>query len=230
MERTLRNPLPYFEEFHGGAIPTTAAVVGYPWVLRDTSAAGAPTIAFATPTSAGLTLGELSFTMSATSEATVLGLDFNDVRSWNIDRLQQVEFGLRVNQTNNATTRLAFGVGAAYNADPQAQTAHCQFRLTGNNVVRIAGRDSASNVEQTTTTTLVANTNYQFVIDFGRGKSNIQFFVGTYGGPRNLVNTATPISVINSTDSLQPFILMTKASGTQTDAFVLDYVKAEFKR
>lgn len=230
MERNIRNPQFFLDEFYGGAIPTTAAVVGYPWVLRDASPAGAPTIAFGNPTSASPTIGELSFAMSATSEATVLGLDFNDVRAWNIDRLQQVEFGLRISQTNNATTRLAFGVGAAYNADPTAQTAHCQFRLTGNNVVRIAGRDSANNVEQTTTFTLVANTNYQFVIDFSRGKSNIQFYVGTYGGPRTNLSTATAISVANSTDALQPFILMTKASGTQTDAFVLDYVKAEFKR
>jgi hypothetical protein len=229
MQKNLRMPPDFYDEFLGGAIPPGTLAAGMEWQLRDTSAAGAPAISYVTATN-NLGLGELSFAMSSTSEATVLGIDFGDVRPFYVDRIQRVEFGLRLSQTNNATTRLAFGVGTAFNADPQAQAAHAQFRFTGNNVLRLAARDSASNVEQATTTSVPANQLWQFVIDFAKGKNALDFYAGPYATALQIVSLPTKLSMASSTDALQPFIIMTKASGTQQDAFVLDYCRVELKR
>lgn len=208
----------------GGAIPTTLSA-GYVWKLTDTSATGAPTTAFVSPSATG----EYQMTFSNTSEVQNLCLDWGDILSLDIDNLQSIAFGLRIGSTMDATSRLAFGLQSARNDNTDNTTNNVQFLLAGSNALLVECDDNVTDVDDIATGLTLNTAYHRFVIDFTGGKSDIKFYGGLFTGSLSRLAASRTFSM-TSTGSLQPFVQIQKTANTNTNGVVVDYVEIEYKR
>jgi hypothetical protein len=212
-----------FEDDFWGADTYSTAGQGTPWAIADTSAAGAPTYASVTPSPTG----EMAMTLAATSEIENVCLSFGDTLCWSIDKIQSVEFRVKVSGCTSGTV-IGFGVGSARNDTLSSVTSRAFFRMTGatsTTAVTVETADGTNSSGLIATGSTLSTVYKKFFIDFSGGKSNIKFYID---GAR--VAPATVFTMAASTSSLQPIFQISKAANTNVDSITIDAIRCELRR
>lgn len=212
----------YSEDFIGtsAAFPTSADPAT-PWLVADTSAAGAPTYV--------RNASNAVLTMAADNEVENLCLYHGDALSFDIDQIQQVEMRVKIGaSTFTSGSILVFGVGSARNNTADSVTALAWFRMEGANsttLVYCESDDGTTDKDDISSGVTLGTTFKRFVIDFSGGKSNVKFYID---GQRVAASTTFDMSAYSS--GLQPLIQLQKAANTNVDAVTIDYVEIRCKR
>jgi hypothetical protein len=215
-------------DFRGQDIFSVTAADNAPFLITDTSAAGSPTYAIETPSSAG-SVGGLAVTMAATNEIENLCVSQNDNLQYLIGQIIEVEFRLKMAQaTLNAASMFAFGLTSARNDTIASLTNSCLFRLVGaSNVVKIDTRDGTVTNNGVSTNQTLANAFKNFRISFATGKKDIRFFVDDVPA---IVPAVSAFDMSNTALGLQIFLQIQKTAATPTDGFVVDYIRIAGRR
>jgi hypothetical protein len=209
----------YVDDFFGtSATFPVSADPATPWLVVDTSSAGAPTYV--------RNASNAVLTLAATSEIENVCLAHGDALSFDIDDLQSVEFRVKVTGCTTGTI-ISWGMASARNDDPTAMTALALFKMTGatsTTDVTVETDDNVTDTAPVSSATALATVFKRFVINFVN-KSDIKFFIDG-----NLVARSTTFTMAGYTSGLQPFIQIQKAANTNVDAVTVDYVKIVAKR
>lgn len=192
------------------------------WTIADTSAAGTPT--YQTINENG---GAMKILLDNTSEVQNVCMYQGDVLALNPALLQSIEMECKVAAIGAATT-LVFGIGSARN-DAVASVACCAwFRILGSGStsnVLIDTRDGTNSQTSIATGVTLSSTYKKFVIDFTNGLADVRFFID---GARVAGSTIFNMSLISSTQNLQPLIQLQKTSATDVPAFTISrYVQQQ---
>lgn len=217
-----------FWDFGGNVVfsATAASNVGHPFRITDTSAVGAVTHAVV---DGAANAGEVAIAMEATSEVQNICLDFGDVLVYDIDKLVEVEFGVKMNQAAMDTASMfAFGMTGDRNDVIDTIAQALLFRVIGadstTNVV-VESDDGTNEVNDGATGQTLINAYKKFKISLATGKSDVRFFID--GQP---VNTASTHSMAAYTGALQPAMQIQKTADTNTDGFTVDYISVRGRR
>lgn len=215
----------FFYDFDGAsvAIPTSAEA-GFPFIIKDTSAAGAPTYT----TGTGIN-GEAVVTMAADSEVENLCLYPDDDLNFDIDLLLSCEMYVKLNQAAlDATSMFACGMASARNDAIDSLAAHASFRVIGadsTTAVVVESDDGSNDNDDKATGTTLINAYKKLYIDFSGGTANVKFYVD---GAR-VADTVT-FDMSGYTAGLQPYWQLQKTADTNTDGFTVDYVCIRSRR
>lgn len=193
------------------------------WTIADTSASGTPTYLCATEDG-----GSAVLTLASTSEAENVCLFFNDVLPWDLAGLQYVKFVVKVSGIDSAST-LVFGVGSARNDTPDSVTVSAWFRMEGSastSAVVVETDDNSNTWDDVATGQTLSSTYKTFVIDFGRGLSDVRFFIE---GEPVATGTTFNMSSVTSGQNVQPIVQIQKASGTGTPAVTIALIEAQYR-
>lgn len=214
----------YRYDFRGHQeFPATASGAGTPWVIADTSAAGAPSFG-------GLTGGGYRMAFSNTNEIQNLCLYFGDVLSFDIDEIISAYFIMKTAAALDAATQLAFGLASARNNAIDSITEAALFRCIGNNSVVVESDDGTTNHDDIATGLTLGATWKRFSINFaervstmeppslskGR-KSHIGFYGANDHGSARRVASGTRFDMSEYAGGLQPFLQIQKTADTNTD-------------
>jgi hypothetical protein len=211
-----------FEEFYddfNGTVATLPASAdpATPWLIDDTSSAGAPTYTKGTSTAV--------LTLASTTEVENVCLHFGDALDFDIDTIIRMEFRAKVTATLDSATTIVMGVGSARADDPDTVAANAWFKLAGSNAVVVETDDGTTDDDDNSTGVSLSDTYKRFVIDFSGGKSNVKFYID---GVR--VAATTTFSLAGYSSGLQPIFQIQKTSDSNTDALTIDYVKVVNRR
>lgn len=209
----------YVDDFFGtsAAFPTTADPAT-PWLVADTSAAGAPTYV--------RNASNAVLTLAATSEVENVCLHHGDALSFDADDILNIEYRVKVSGCTSGTI-ISWGLASARNDDPTAMTALALFKMTGatsTTDVTVETDDNVTDVAPVSSSTALSTTFKRFVIDFSN-KSDIKFYID---GQR--VAKTTIFTMAGYTANLQPFVQIQKSASTNVDAVTVDYVKINARR
>lgn len=212
--------MPYSDDFIGAsaAFPTTADPAT-PWMVADTSAAGAPTYV--------RNAGNAVLTLAATSEVENVCLYHGDALTFDIDNIQRIEMRVKVSGCTNGT-ELVFGVGSARNDTTDSVTANAWFKMVGatsTTLVVVETDDGTTDLDDKATGVTLSTTFKRFVIDFTGGTEDVKFYID---GARVAASTTFDMSAYTS--GLQPIVQIQKAANTNADAVTIDYVDIVCKR
>lgn len=223
-----RNFYEHVWDFQGQSVFSTTAADNAPFLIKDTSAAGAPTYALATPASAGAS-GELAIAFDNTNEVQNVCLYQNDILQFLAAGIIEVEFRLKMAQaTLNAASSLAFGVCNARNDAIASITNSALFRLVGaSNVVKIDTRDGTTTNNGVSTNQTLGTTYKDFLISFAAGLGDVRFLVD---GVPALVPSVPTFSLAALTGGLQLFLQLQKTAATATDGVTLDRIRIAGRR
>ena len=210
------------DDFNGTAATfPTSADPATPWMVDDTSAAGAPVYTKGTSVA--------TLTLAATSEVENVCLHFNDALDFDIDLIQRIEMRVKIGAaTFTSGSILCFGVGSARNDTSDSVDANAWFRMEGANsttAVYVETDDGVRDNNDVSTGLTLGTTYREFVIDFTGGKSNVKFYID---GIRVAASTTFDMSGYSS--GLQPIIQLQKAANTNVDSVVIDYISVTSKR
>lgn len=209
----------YVDDFFGtSATFPTSADPATPWLIADTSAAGAPTYV--------RNASNAVLTLASTSEVENVCLYHGDALSFDIDDLLSAEFRVKVTGCTTGTT-ISWGMASARNDTPASMTALALFTMTGatsTTDVTVETDDNVTDTAPVSSATALSTTFKRFVIDFSN-KSDIKFYID---GAR--VARSTTFTMAGYTAGLQPFIQLQKAANTNVDAITVDYVKVVARR
>ena len=213
--------MPYVEDFIGAsaAFPTSADPAT-PWLLVDTSAAGAPT--------AVRNASEAIITLAATSEVENMCVAHGDALSFDIDLIQSIEMKVRLGAVFTTGSELVFGLGSARNDTTDSVAANAWFKMVGANsttLVYCETDDGTRDVDDISSGQTLGTTYKKFLIDFTGGKSNVRFFID--GVP---VATSQRFDMSAYSSGLQPIVQLQKAANTNVDAVRIDYFDITCKR
>ncbi|MCH8830132.1 MAG: hypothetical protein IID45_11205 [Planctomycetes bacterium] len=227
---SLRHKFEWSDDFIGGGSFGVSASEADPWVITDTSAAGAPTyqrLDLGESTIAGA-LGTARLAFSSDVEVQNLCLSFGDLLAFDIDKLHGFECRIKQNQaTKDATTTLAFGVAGDRNDAIDTIAKAALFRLAGLtavNTVVCESDDGTNNNDDIDTSDVLANAFKVFRIDF-TDLSNVKFYMEDSGGSLVRVVTGTTFDMSNYDAGVQPFFQLQKTSDSNTDGIDIDYVQ-----
>lgn len=194
------------------ALTTTPGVNG--WTVKDTSASGTPTYLCATEDG-----GAMVLTLAATSEAEIVTMYQNDVLPLDLRQLQRIWFIAKVSGVD-AVTQIAFGLGSGQNDTLDNMTVNCWFRIDGTaspSAVVLETDDNVTDTDDKATGATLGSTYKKFEIDFGRGLSDIRFYID--GQP---VGSQTfSLAGVAAGQNVQPFVQLQKASGTGVPAITI---------
>lgn len=209
------------DDFNGtvAALPTSADPAT-PWLVDDTSAAGAPT--YTTGTS------ELFLKLASTNEVENVCAHFNDSLDFDIDDIQRVEMRVKLDVAFTSGSELVFGVGSARNDTTDSVAAHAWFKMVGANSttqVYVETDDGVVDDDDNATGKTLGTSWKRFEIDFTGGKSDVKFYID---GERVLASTT--FSLAGYSAGLQPIIQLQKAANTNVNGVEVDYVKITCKR
>lgn len=221
--------------FRGSYTPGASAGVD-PWLKKDTSSAGSPTM---TTTADGL-----KTTLAATNEIEVMTLYFGDVLSYDIDDIIRAEFVLKANTTLAANETLVVGLASAQADDPDTIAANTWFKIVGaasaNTTLLCESDDGTTdNDDKATGISLGTSAHKRLIIDFStevqtrsppfasKGKQ-AAFFVADATNLLRRVADNVAFDMSGYSSGLQPFLQLQKASGTGVPAvslleFCIDY-------
>lgn len=209
----------YVDDFFGtSATFPVSADPATPWLVVDTSSAGAPTYV--------RNASNAVLTLASTSEVENVCLAHGDALSFDIDDLLSAEFRVKVTGCTSGTT-ISWGMASARNDTPASMTALALFTMTGatsTTDVTVETDDNVTDTAPVSSATALATTFKRFVIDFSN-KSNIKFYIDGVQVARS-----TTFTMAGYTSGLQPFIQIQKTSSANTDAVTVDYVKIVAKR
>lgn len=213
----------FVEDFLGPQTLTASPTGSDRWDIADTSSAGTPTY------TVGGTNGEATLAFDAQSEVQNVCLFQSDVLNWDIDKLQRVEFRVKMGQAAvDSATSLAFGMCSARNDAIDSLAAHASFRVIGSastTAVVVETDDAVTDNDDVATGTTLINAYKRFVIDFTGGTSDVKFYID---GVR--VAASTTFDMSGYTSGLQPYVQLQKTADTNTDSVVIDYIKICSKR
>ena len=218
----IQNCQEFADDFNGAvaAFPTTADPAT-PWLIDDTSSAGAPTYTRGTSVA--------TLTLASTSEIENVCLHFGDALDFDIDDLDSIEMRVKMGQAAiDATSQFAFGLASARNDAIDSIAAHASFRVIGassTTAVYVETDDSVTDNDDVATGTTLINAYKKFVISFASGTSDVRFFVD---GSR--VAAATTFDMSGYTAGLQPYAQLQKTADTNVDSVVIDYVRVVARR
>ncbi len=205
---------------------TAGSNVGHNWRITDTSSAGTPTytpIDNATDSNGGLAVA-----FDSTSEVQNLCVNFADVLVWDIDRLIDINFRVKMNQAAvNAATSFAFGLQGDRNDAIDSIAQHASFRVIGGDsttALVVESDDGTTDKDDVATGATLINAYKNFKISFATGTSDVRFFVD--GQP---VGESTTFSMSAYTGCLQPYFQIQKTAATATDGFSVCYVEANLR-
>jgi hypothetical protein len=223
-----RNFYEHVWDFQGQNIFTTSAGDNAPFKIADTSAAGTPTYALETPSSAG-SVGGLAVTFDNTNEIQNVCVYQADILQYLIGGIIEVEFRVKMAQaTLNAASMFAFGLASARNDAIASLTNSCLFRLVGaSNLVKIDTRDGTITNNGVASTQTLGTVYKDFLISFAAGKSDIRFFVD---GVPVIIPSVTAFSMANTSLALQIFLQIQKTAATATDGYVVDRIRIAGRR
>lgn len=215
----IQDTIEYADDFIGtSATFPTSADPATPWLVADTSSAGAPT--YVRNASAAV------LTLASTSEVENLCLYHGDALSFDIDDLQRVEMRVKVSGMTSGSS-LCFGMASARNDTQDSVAANAWFKMVGadsTTAVVVETDDGTTDLDDKATGQTLSTTYKKFVIDFAN-KKDVKFYIN---GIR--VAAATTFDMSAYTSGLQPLIQLQKTSSTNTDAVTIDYVKVIAKR
>lgn len=217
-----------FEDFIGTtAVPASADTSQSVWLTKDTSAAGAPTLAVSDDYDAGA----FELKVAANDEAEVLTLYWGDQQ--NIDPAYDpiMTCRLKVVATPAATDTIVFGLASAQNDTPDSVASNAWFRIEGANLNPVIEADNGTTDtdDKSTGITLTANTWYEFRVDATNHLAVRYFYRATLGGDWTELTTSDTFKV-HATTGLQPFVQVQKSGGvTQVDVLI-DYIDVQWRR
>ena len=196
-----RNFYTFDERFNGAALNPAFAVV-------DTSTLGAPT--------KEMHADGYHMAFAADVEAENLCLCLGDVLSFDITKLREVEFQVKMDgAAKDTTTTLAVGVGSARNdaTDSIAVNAMLKIVNTSTTLGLVAETDDGTTDTDDVATGAVLSTSFKTIlISFARGLSDVRFFVD--GQP---VAEGQRFNMSAATGGVQPFVQIQKTSDSNTD-------------
>jgi hypothetical protein len=211
----------YSEDFIGPSVALpTSADPATPWLVVDTSSAGAPT--------AVRSLSRAILTLAATSEVENLCLCHGDSLAFDIDNIRRVEMIVKIGAAFTTGSELVFGVGSARNDTTDSVAANAWFKMVGassTTAVYVETDDGTNDKDDIATGATLATTDKFFVIDFAHGKADVRFYID---GAR--VAASTLFDMSNYSAGLQPLIQLQKAANTNVDAVSVDIVNILCKR
>ena len=211
----------YADDFIGPSVAfPTSADPATPWLVVDTSSAGAPTAVRATSNAV--------LTLAATSEVENLCLAHGDSLAFDIDNIHSIELRVRIGAAFTTGSELVFGLGSARNDTTDSVAANAWFKMVGassTTLVYCESDDGTRDNDDISSGTTLGTTFKKFVIDFTGGKSNVRFFID---GVRVATGTTFDMSAYSS--GLQPIVQLQKAANTNVDAVIVDYVEITCKR
>ena len=209
----------YVDDFFGtSATFPVSADPATPWLVVDTSSAGAPTYV--------RNASNAVLTLASTSEVENVCLAHGDALSFDIDDLLSAEFRVKVTGCTSGTT-ISWGMASARNDTPASMTALALFTMTGatsTTDVTVETDDNVTDTAPVSSATALATVFKRFVIDFSN-KSDIKFYIDG-----NRVARSTTFTMAGYASGLQPFIQIQKTSSANVDAVTVDYVKIVAKR
>lgn len=211
----------YEDDFIGtsAALPASADPAT-PWLIVDTSAAGAPTYV--------RNASNAVLTLASTNEVENICLAHGDALSFDIDDIQSVEMRVRIGAAFTTGSELVFGVGSARNDTTDSVAAHAWFKMVGassTTLVYVESDDAVRDNDDISTGVTLGTTFKRFLIDFTGGKSNVKFYID---GQRVAASRTFDMSGYSA--GLQPIVQLQKAANTNVDAVTVDYVKIVAKR
>ena len=211
----------YYDDFIGTPVTfPTSANIGTPW-LTDVTGAAPPT-----HIRGG---SEATLTLTADSQAQILGLHHNDSLAFDIDDLLNVEMRVKLGAaTFTSGSILVFGVASARNDTADSVGEHAWFRMEGANsttLVYCESDDATRDVNDISSGIALGTTYKKFVIDFSGGKSNVKFYID---GARVAASQTFDLSAYSS--GFQPLVQLQKAANTNADVCKVDYVRIRSRR
>jgi hypothetical protein len=219
--RTLQDYEDFSDDFRGAvATLPVSADPATPWLVVDTSAAGAPTY------TRGTSVATLK--LAATSEVENVCLAFGDALGIDIDDLQSIEMRVRLDAVLTTGTELVFGLGSARNDTTDSVTANAWFKMVGatsTTLVVVETDDGTRDNDDVATGVTLGTSFKKFYIDFTGGKSNVEFYID---GVR--VAPATTFDMSAYSSGLQPIVQIQKAANTNVNGVIIDYVEVKAKR
>lgn len=209
-----RGTLHFCDHFNRAqSITTTPGVNG--WTIKDTSSSGTPT--YLCQSEPG---GALKLTLAATSEEEIVTLYHNDVLTIDPNKLRYVRWVAKVASIDSVTTLVA-GVASAQNDTEDSVARHAWFRMEGSastSALVVESDDGTTDLDDKSTGLSLSSTYLDLLIDFQNGLSDVRFAVN---GNRVAAGTTFDLDQIGTTNYLQPFVQLHKASGTGTPSVSL---------
>lgn len=222
--------------FRGSFAPGTSAGAT-PWLIKDTSAAGAPTYA-------GHADG-LKLTLASTNESEVVTLYFGDILNYTLANILRAEFLIKMNAALGTNEECAIGLASAQNDTLDSVSYQSWFKIIGASTPTVVAEsdDNVTNTDDVATgIALGTSTHKRLIIDFTEGVKTVgapgvskgqcpQFYMIDSQGvlQRVAVGTLFDMSGAAGTQGLQPFIQLQKASGTGVPSISVREVKIEYK-
>lgn len=213
----------FCEDFLGPQTLTASPAGSDVWDIADTSSTGTPTY-----TVGGIN-GEATLAFDNTGEIQNVCLFQSDVLNYDIDKLIDIEFRIKMGQAAaDSATSLAFGLCSARNDAIDSLAAHASFRVIGassTTALYVESDDGTNDNDDISTGTTLINAYKRCVISFAKGTSDVRFYVDGAA-----VATATTFDMSNYTSGLQPYVQLQKTADTNTDSVVIDYIKIRCRR
>jgi len=217
----LQDFMNYADDFIGPSVAfPTSADPATPWLVVDTSAAGAPTAVRATSNAV--------LTLAATSEVENLCLAHGDSLAFDIDSIQTIEMRVKIGAAFTTGSELVFGLASARNDTTDSVTANAWFKMVGassTTLVYCESDDGTRDNDDISSGVTLGTTFKKFLIDFTGGKSNVKFYID---GARVAASQLFDMSGYSL--GLQPIVQLQKAANTNVDAVTIDYVEIKCKR
>lgn len=217
-----------FEDFLGATvIPANGALdlAEGPWTVKDTSAAGSPTMAV----KADADDGQFEMTLAATSEAENLTLYWNDEQNIDTDRGPVMIIRLQVAVALTAG-KLAFGFASARNDTLDSVANNAWFLLAGDGNLLVESDDATTDDDDNDTgVDITAATWYDFAIDCTVPTDCDFYYRATLGGDWTEVLASTDFS-IGADAAVQPLVELQKTTGTTVPSVLIDFVEVYWKR
>ena len=207
----------YHEDFLMGASDTPLEPFTYTETSDSTNATGAPV--------ANAANGQYALTMTSDNEVQVLTAHFGDQLVIPATAAPVFECRIKIDAAMSANSLFVCGLAAAQNDDEDAITDAAWFKMVGADLALVIEADDSTNNtdDQATGVSLVADTFATLKVDMTNTDA-IKFIVDGA-----LVGTISA-SAFASTDLLQPFIQLRKASSTDTAVLTFDYIHVEWNR
>lgn len=211
----------YEEDFFGGRTFGSAAQ-GDPWVVTDTSASGAPTVAVVTPSNSG----EVAITLDATNEVENVCLSWGDKLAIDIDKIRKIQMRVKLGAATMPTaSRVYFGLGSARNDAIASVTNRLIFSVDGavNTTAVVLQTSDGTHTNSALATGATLTTSYKwFEWDFSNGTGDVRAYID--GQP---VATGTTIDMSSYTGGLQPIIQLQKTASTDAPVVTVDAIFIE---
>ncbi len=200
---------------------------GTGWTVKDTSAAGAPTF-----TTIDSDSGQLKITLEATDEIQVVTMYHNDIESFLQENIQSVSWDVLVAGIDLLTV-LSVGIASDQADDEDAITESAWFKMEGatstSNLV-VESDDGTNDNNDVATGQTLAGTLKRLEINFEFGVEDVRFYVEDSNGQRVRVADGTTFDLSNFTGRLQPFIQLSKPSGTGIPSVTIDNFRIQYKK